>query len=122
MRVLRDTFTWLPAWRHNAQDFLRDAREEEIYVAVSNCRIVGFAAYHRPGDFLHSLYVIERGVGAGQALLARVTEESAGDLSLKCQAKNRRAQAFYRREGFRVVERGVDPWEGGVAWVRMARA
>lgn len=119
--MLRDTFTWLPAWRHNAQDFLRDAREEEIYVAVSGCRIVGFAAYHRPGDFLHSLYVSARGLGAGQALLVRVTEESAGGLSLKCQAKNRRAQAFYRREGFRVVERGVDPWEGGVAWVRMAR-
>jgi GNAT superfamily N-acetyltransferase len=121
VRVLRDTFTWLPAWRHNAQDFLRDAREEEIYVAVTDSRIVGFAAYHRPGDFLHSLYVSERGGGAGQALLARVTEESAGGLSLKCQAKNRRAQAFYRREGFRVVERGADPWEGGVVWVRMAR-
>lgn len=119
--MLRDTFTWLPAWRHNAQDFLADAREEEIYVAVSDRRIVGFAAYHRPGDFLHSLYVSERGLGVGKALLARVTAESAGDLSLKCQAKNRRAQAFYRREGFRVIEIGQDAWPEGTTWVRMAR-
>ena len=33
-KVLRETFTWLPAASHNAQVFLRDAREEDIFVAV----------------------------------------------------------------------------------------
>ena len=118
--MLRETFTWLPAWRHNAQAFLNDARVEEIYVAVEDGRILGLAAYHRPGDFLHSLYVAERGRGAGRALLAHVVGVSRGGLTLKCQAANTAAIAFYRREGWTVRARGVDPGPMGVAWVLMA--
>jgi hypothetical protein len=34
VRVLRDTFTWLPPERHHREDFLRATRDEEIHVAV----------------------------------------------------------------------------------------
>jgi GNAT superfamily N-acetyltransferase len=118
VQVLTDTFTWLPPERHRAQDFLDAAREEDVFVALRGGRLVGLAAFYRPQGFLHSLYVTERGRGIGKALLAHVVAAAGGALSLKCQAQNRRAQAFYLREGFRCTEAGED---GGVAWLRFVR-
>ena len=118
VRVLSDTFTWVSSDRHRAADFLAAARDEEIFVAVLGGRIVGMAALYRPQLFLHSLYVTERGRGIGKALLDHVFAAAGGRLSLKCQAANLAAQAFYVREGFRCTEAGED---GGVAWLRFVR-
>jgi ribosomal protein S18 acetylase RimI-like enzyme len=118
LRVLRDTFTWLPPERHRREDFLRAASDEEIYVAVEHGRILGVAAFYPPQNFLHSLYVDDRGRGVGKALLDHVAARADGPLSLKVQAPNLRAQAFYRREGFRCTEHGRDPGSD-VAWLRL---
>lgn len=118
VRVLSDTFTWIPADRHREADFLQAAREETVYVALDAGRIVGLASVYPPQSFLHSLYVTERGQGIGKALLDHVIAEMGGVLQLKCQAANARAQAFYRREGFRQVEAGQDD---GIAWLRFVR-
>jgi GNAT superfamily N-acetyltransferase len=118
VRVLVDTFTWLPPERHKAEDFLKAAAEEDVFVALDGDRLVGIAAVFAPQAFLHSLYVADRGRGIGRALLNHVLAATGGRLSLKCQAANRRAQAFYVREGFRVTEAGED---GGIAWLRFVR-
>ena|SRR5437899_6879654 len=120
VRVLSETFTWLPPERHSREDFLRAAREEEVYVAVEDGRILGLAACFRPQNFLHSLYVDSRGRGVGKALLDHLLGAADGPLSLKVQAPNRRAQAFYRREGFYCVEHGRDPGSD-IAWMRFVR-
>ena len=120
VKVLTDTFTWLPAERHDRGEFLRSAREEEIYVALDAGRIVGVAGFYRPMNFIHSLYVAERGRGIGRSLLHHLAAAARGPLSLKVQAANRRAQAFYAREGFVVTERGRDPGSD-VAWLRLVR-
>lgn len=120
VRVLRDTFSWQPADRHHREDFLRAAAEEEIYVAVEDGRILGLAGFFRPQHFLHSLYVDRRGQGIGKALLDHVSAVAGGAISLKVQAPNRRALAFYVREGFRCVERGQD-LGSDVAWLRLVR-
>ena len=120
VRVLSDTFTWLPPERHSREDFLRAAREEEVYVVVDGGRILGLAAFFRPQNFLHSLYVDVRGRGVGKALLDHLCAAADGPLSLKVQAPNRRAQAFYRREGFYCVEHGRDPGSD-IAWMRFVR-
>lgn len=120
VRVLRETFTWLPPERHHREDFLRAAREEEVYVAVEAGAIVGLAAVYRPQNFLHSLYVDRRGDGIGKQLLDFVLALSDGPLSLKVQAPNRRAQQFYAREGFVCTERGQDPGSD-VAWLRLVK-
>lgn len=120
VRVLRETFTWQPPERHQPEDFLRAARDEAVWVAVEDGRILGLAAVYPPQNFLHSLYVAERGRGIGKALLERVSDEADGPLSLKVQAPNLRAQAFYAREGFTCVERGRDPGTD-VGWLRLVR-
>jgi GNAT superfamily N-acetyltransferase len=118
VRVLCETFTWTPPERHRREDFLRAAAEEEIYVALEANRIVGLAAFYRPQNFLHSLYVDARGRGVGKALLDHVARMADGPLSLKVQAPNLKAQAFYRREGFLCTEHGRDPGSD-VAWLRL---
>lgn len=120
LKVLVDTFTWLPADRHDRKEFLRSTRDEEIYVAVEAGRIVGLAGFYRPMNFLHSLYVEERGRGVGKALLDHVCAGARGPVSLKVQEANRRAQSFYAREGFIATERGRDPGSD-VAWIRLVR-
>ncbi len=121
VRVLSETFTWLPPGRHRREDFLRAAKEEEIYVAIEAGRVLGLAAFFRPQNFLHSLYVDARGVGVGKALLDHVAAHCEGPLSLKVQAPNLRAQAFYGREGFLCTERGRDPGSD-IDWLRLVRA
>lgn len=120
VRVLKATFTWQPPERHRRADFLLASREEEVYVAVEEGRILGLAAIYRPQKFLHSLYVDDRGRGVGKALLDHVARIVGGPLSLKVQEPNLRAQAFYAREGFRCVERGRDPG-GETPWLRLVR-
>ncbi len=117
-RTLRETFTWFPAWRHNARDFLQSAQEEDIYVAVTGGEIVGVAGFFPADNFLHSLYVAKRGIGVGKAILDQLLAIATGPVALKCQAMNLRAQAFYAREGFVAVEQGRDP-PSGPPWVRM---
>ena len=118
VRVLRETFTWVDPARHRREEFLRAARDEEVYVAIDRGRLIGIAAIYAPENFLHSLYVTDRGRGAGRALLAHVRARLDGPLSLKCQAANVRAQTFYEREGFRATDSGET---NGVAWIRYVR-
>jgi GNAT superfamily N-acetyltransferase len=121
VRVLTDTFTWVPPDRHRREDFLRAARDEEVYVAVAPAgRILGLAGFFRPQNFLHSLYADVRGCGVGKALLDHVSAAADGPVSLKVQVPNRRAQAFYAREGFLTLERGRDPGSD-VEWLRLVR-
>ena len=120
LRVLRETFTWISPERHHKADFLRAARDEEVYVALAQDEILGLAAFYRPQNFLHSLYVERRGSGVGKALLDHISALADGPVSLKVQAPNRRAQRFYAREGFTCVERGQDPGSD-VAWLRLVR-
>ena len=120
LKVLVETFTWLAPERHDRREFLRSVRDEDIYVAVEDGRLVGLAGFYRPLNFLHSLYVTERGRGVGKALLDHVLRIAGGRVSLKVQEANRRAQAFYAREGFVGTERGRDPGSE-VTWIRLVR-
>lgn len=120
VKVLTETFTWLPAERHDRREFLRAARDEEVYVAVADGRLIGVAGFYRPLNFIHSLYVDIRGRGVGKALLDHLAAVAVGPLSLKVQAANKRAQAFYAREGFVAAERGRERGTG-VDWIRLVR-
>jgi GNAT superfamily N-acetyltransferase len=120
VRVLSETFAWMPPERHRREDFLRAAKEEEVYVALDGGEILGIAAFFRPQNFLHSLYVDDRRRGVGKALLDHVAAHADGPLSLKVQAPNLGAQAFYRREGFLCTEHGRD-LGSDIAWLQLVR-
>ena len=53
-------------------------------------------------------------------MLDHLASVAKGPLSLKVQAANLRAQAFYAREGFVVTERGRDPGSD-ITWLRLTR-
>jgi ribosomal protein S18 acetylase RimI-like enzyme len=120
LRVLVETFVWIPPEQHDRREFLRSVRDEEIYVAREDGRLVGVAGFYRPLNFIHSLYVEARGRGIGKALLDHLCAVSEGRISLKVQAANVRAQAFYAREGFVATERGRDPGSD-VVWIRLVK-
>ena len=65
------------------------------------------------GDYIAGIFVRReaRSGGVGRQLLDHV-KTSRGQLRLQVYRKNLRAAAFYRREGFRVLEEGVDPETG----------
>jgi ribosomal protein S18 acetylase RimI-like enzyme len=119
-RVVRATFTWLDVGDPRGK-FLKEAGEEEVFVAVDGGRLVGLAAFYRPETYLHSLYVepSAHGRGVGTALLDHVQSLSETPLSLKVQALNAPARRFYDRRGFLEVEEGQDP--DGSRWIRMRR-
>lgn len=119
VRVLRETFTWQAKHLHREAEFVGAAIDEEVWVADEDGRIVGVAAFYRPQNFLHSLYVEDRGRGVGKALLDAVIARADGPVSLKVQAPNARARAFYAREGFTPTGVGLD---GGVRWIRLERS
>jgi ribosomal protein S18 acetylase RimI-like enzyme len=119
-RVVRATFTWLDLADQRLK-FLKEAEEEEVFVAFDDGRLVGLAAFYRPETYLHSLYVdpSAHGRGAGTALLDHVRSLTDTPLSLKVQALNAAARRFYDRQGFVEIEEGQDP--DGSRWIRMRR-
>ncbi|HXQ10549.1 MAG TPA: GNAT family N-acetyltransferase [Caulobacteraceae bacterium] len=119
-RVVRATFTWLDVGDPRGK-FLKEAEEEEVFVALDDGRLVGLAAFYRPETYLHSLYVDAsvHGRGVGSALLDHVQSLSEEPLSLKAQALNAPARRFYDRKGFVAIDEGQDP--DGSRWVRMRR-
>ena len=85
----------------------------EVWVFETEARaeISGFIGLL--GDYIAGIFVRRgaRSGGVGRQLLDHV-KTSRGQLRLQVYRKNLRAAAFYQREGFRVLEEGVDPETG----------
>jgi len=120
-RVVRATFTWFPDLGEQRAKFRQETAEEEVYVALSGDRLLGLAAFYRPDNFLHSLYVdhAAHGHGVGSALMAHIEAVADGPIAFKVQTRNTSARRFYARKGFKVVEEGRD--SDLSQWVRMRR-
>jgi len=100
-------------------DYEYQTRGEAVWVAFLEGRPAGLASIYRR-EFLHHLYVdpeLQRR-RVGEALFARVLLETGGRFSLKCDAANRAACAFYEAMGLRPREWG---WAPTGPWVRFAR-
>jgi ribosomal protein S18 acetylase RimI-like enzyme len=115
-RVGNATFTWRPKNWFKVADFLRFAKEEAVFIAESNGRILGLLSLYRPESFVHCLYVDTpaQGLGVGTALLAHAAKEARGPLSLKVDEPNKRAVLFYKGLGFIQQDSGNDH---GVHWL-----
>lgn len=102
--------------------------ENRVAVAESDGRVVGIAMSGMPADDeastwpvqLHVLYLLrsDQGTGLGRGLLDAVLSENAG-ASLWVADPNPRAQAFYRKAGFRPD--GVEKVEEGIRHLHLVR-
>lgn len=90
--------------------FRSETEEEEIFVAESDGRIVGFSALYAPEAFLHHLYVApaRHRTGVGSALLTHAMATALAPITLKCQINNAPAMRLYARHGFEGIGNGVD--------------
>ena len=106
----RDALPYLPEIHTDAETYAWIEqvvlKEDQVWVAESEGRIVGFAAV--AGEHLDHLYILpgygRRGIG--DRLLAKAKELSPGRLDLYAFQRNAPARAFYEARGFVAVEFG----------------
>ena len=81
---------------------------EEIYVALLNDNIVGFASIWEPDHFIHYLFVSPnaRRKKIGSTIVSSLAEIYGVPLSLKCLVKNKVGMAFYRATGWQKAANG----------------
>lgn len=104
---------FLPAqyWRSHFAQVRGLLAQAEVYVYETDGVLQGFAGLE--GAYIAGLFVAQeaRSQGVGKALLDFLKTRRQS-LRLHVYQKNTRAAAFYRREGFRVREAGIDPATG----------
>ena len=114
---------FIPAsyWRENLPAVREQLAAAEVYVWEGSGEILGLLGLQ--GGAVAGLFVRDaaRGRGIGKALLDCAKDRREA-LTLQVYARNPRALAFYRREGFRCRSRDVDPATGeveyGLVWRR----
>ena len=81
---------------------------EQIYVALLDDNLIGFASIWEPDRFIHYLFVSPnaRHKKVGSALIDRLAEIYGGPLFLKCLINNETGMAFYRSTGWKQIGNG----------------
>ena len=94
-------------WKSNAPLVWEQLLEAEVYVYEENGLIQGFAGMQ--GNYLAGIFIEKsaRSTGIGKQLLDHI-KETRSPLFLKVYQENRRAIAFYQREGLIITNEGVD--------------
>jgi GNAT superfamily N-acetyltransferase len=115
-------FTWRPQGYFKAEDFVRFAADEEVWLALMGEAIVGVLSLFRTENFIHCLYVDPdaQRLGIGRSLVAHLRKETGRPLTLKLDTPNKAAIAFYETTGWTLMT-GADDFgadEFGVSWAR----
>lgn len=116
-RIYRDTrrahFHWLDPDSLRLEDFDKASEGELVLTARVEDTIAGFVSLWEPDRFVHSLFVLPdyQHLGVGKALLAASEQALGLPLTLKCMQANDKALAFYRSQGWVVVQQvdGEEP-------------
>ncbi|MRX73931.1 GNAT family N-acetyltransferase [Bacillus lacus] len=92
----------------NHVHFLKEILVEKykIELALMNEEVVGIIVYHVSEINQLYIHVDYQGMGIGNRLLAIAKERSKGKLSLYTFQKNKKAQRFYEKQGFKIVSKG----------------
>jgi GNAT superfamily N-acetyltransferase len=115
-------FTWRPVGHFTAEDFIRFAEEEEVWVAFMGNALVGILSLFRADNFVHCLYVSPEAqrLGVGRSLVDHLRRQAGGPLTLKLDTPNTQAIAFYEATGW-VRLSGPDDFGTdlqGISWAR----
>ena len=111
----REAHDFIPAsyWLGHFEEVRTALAQAKVWVfeAEARAEISGFIGLQE--DYIAGIFVRReaRSGGVGRQLLDHV-KAGRRQLRLQVYRKNLRAAAFYRREGFRVLEEGVDPGTG----------
>ena len=111
----REAHDFIPAsyWLGHFEEVRTALAQAEVWVfeAEARAEISGFIGLQE--DYIAGIFVRReaRSGGVGRQLLDHV-KAGRRQLRLQVYRKNFRAAAFYRREGFYVLEEGVDPETG----------
>ena len=111
----REAHDFIPAsyWLGHFEEVRTALAQAEVWVfeAEARAEISGFIGLQE--DYIAGIFVRReaRSGGVGRQLLDHV-KAGRRQLRLQVYRKNPRAAAFYRREGFYVLEEGVDPETG----------
>ncbi|MCG9639899.1 GNAT family N-acetyltransferase [Vibrio sp. Isolate34] len=97
----QNTFHWADANDFKLSDFDQDTQGEQMWMAVSGEKVLGFVSVWEPESFIHHLYVCPQTLrsGMGSALL-NTCKEHYSVLKLKCLTSNENAIGFYHSQGF----------------------
>lgn len=106
----RDTFNWMPKDHFKLADFIKDTEGENIFVALSGDKVVGFVSLWMSDNFIHHLYVDSNyhGQGIGKKILDFALKQISRPAGLKCVVKNEKAVGFYQSHGWTIRETGDD--------------
>ncbi len=83
--------------------------QTNVQMALNDGELVGYCAFTRDAVMQLYVHVDHLGQGIGTRLLDHAKAASGGKLWLYTFVTNTRAQHFYERRGFEVVERGFEP-------------
>lgn len=105
-RVRVEAFTWLNVSAYTLDDFDNDTKGEEIFVAEIDGQISGFISMYVPENFIHCLFIDSKyqRQGIGHALLEFAKGHLKRPMQLKCLSRNKKALAFYKKEGWKNIE------------------
>ena len=103
-------------WRGQADRVRELMGQAQLLVWEEAGQVAGFLGLW--GEHIEGIFVSpeHQGRGIGKALL-QGAKERCRTLTLNVYQDNQRAAAFYRREGFSVAEKDVDPDTGQPEWV-----
>ena len=97
---------WMPSDRSPSVETLAgyiDAAFDAREIWVIGHPVAGYASFDPKASKLGAIYVGVPGGGIGKALMDKV-KEGGSHVWLTTHVPNTRAQAFYRREGFKLTE------------------
>lgn len=98
-------------WESNFEYVKNILPNAEIFVYIYKEEVVGFIGLN--GNYIEGIFVDTDNQynGIGTALLNKVKEDR-GILTLKVYQKNINAVDFYKKNGFKVIEEGIDQETG----------
>lgn len=104
----RDAFHWLDAEIFQLSDFQKQTEGERVFVAEEGGELVGFISVWEKDAFIHHLFVSPRFQrrGIGTMLVKSLYSWLPLPYTLKCDAKNEQALAFYQTTGWQETGKG----------------
>lgn len=107
----RETFYWEKWEKFHLKDFKKETEGECVFVAEDANKIIGFISLWEKESppFIHHLFIASEHQrrGVGKLLIESLLSWLPRPYRLKCLARNQGALAFYRKNQWIEIDRGL---------------